>query len=149
MIRFILFATLIFFGCSKENSNGLENKLKELTKKNLVNSLKSPNSYKPGDFRFITLSEGKTYPYLIDSLYMQKNFEIEPNGDTTYNSYFWVDHIYLATNSFGAEIKGMIRAEYDSHLRLIYFSELSDKDERKLIREMDENGYQVKPLEWK
>ncbi len=149
MVRLILFVTVIFFGCSRETSSELESKLKELTKKSLVNSLKSPNSYTPGDFRFMTLLEGKTYPYLIDSLYMESDFRLEPNGDTTYNSYFWVDHIYLAKNSFGAEIKGVVRAEFDSHLRLIYFSELSDKDQLKLIRRMKDEGYQIEPLEWK
>lgn len=143
----ILLLSIVLIGCAGKDSDNLESKLKKLAQAQIKNSLKSPESYKPGEFRFITTQIGKEYPFLIDSLYMEKDFTV--NGeDTVYRSGFSVQHMCLAKNSFNAEIKMVVQVDFDSHLRFEYIRELTERDQRNYIRRMEESGYKVEPLQW-
>jgi len=121
--------------------------LEERCTKDLINGLKNPNSYQGGTFRFVSTVKGKNYPGIIDSLYMNLGFKLV-DGDTIYNSRYTVVHLFLAKNPLGVEMKGMVRAQYDSHLKLVEIRDWSEREEREEIKNFVSEVLKAEELKW-
>ena len=142
----LILITTTLFQCSSENED-VRRILTDRCSKDLINGLKSPTSYKAGSFRFVSSVGEKEYPGIIDSLYMNSRFKVV-NGDTVFTTRFTVIHMYLAKNLLGAEGKSMVRAEYNSFLKLLSIRDWSERDERNEVENFKKEGINIEGLTW-